>query len=227
MPNSRSDLVILGAIDDSLVRHLTEELRDDRYQRHIPLRLFISSPGGSMPLALAVARLLLSLFEHIETYNLATVDSAAVCLYLTGSKRHSFAGSRFFLHPASISLTQPVTEEQLRENIRLIRSDTESMIRFYRERTNLDEATLCHWFTTPTVFTGDEAVAQGIATDLCTRIDDFSPRYLSSDLPLPLGDMAPAVPGARPELPSSLPPHGGTAQPSRAEPSRGCSVIAP
>lgn len=206
MPNTHSDLVLLGSIDDTLVHRLTQELQHDRYQRHIPLRLFISSPGGSMPLALTLARLLLSLFDHIETYNLATVDSAAVCLFLTGEQRHSFASSRFFLHPASIPITHPATEAQLQGHLRLIRSDTSAMIDFYQERTGIDEATLRRWFATPTVLTSHEAIAQGIATDLCTSITEFSPHYLTADSSRLPGDNAP-VSGAHPASPSSSPTH--------------------
>ena len=207
MPHAHSDLVLLGSIDDTLVQNLTRELQHDRYQRHIPLRLFISSPGGSMPLALTLARLLLSLFDHIETYNLATVDSAAVCLYLTGNKRHSFTSSRFFLHPASVALTQPATEERLQENLRIIRSDTASMIDFYQERTNIDEPTLRHWFATPTVLTSNEAIAQGIATDLCTDIPDFSPHYLPLNVPpCDLASMPEALIPLSPSPYRSLPP---------------------
>lgn len=212
MPTAHSDLVLLGSIDDTLVQRLTRELQHDRYQRHIPLRLFISSPGGSMPLALTLARLLLSLFDHIETYNLATADSAAVCLYLTGSKRHSFASSRFFLHPASIAITHRATEDQLQENLRLIRSDTNAMVHFYQERTGIGQATLRQWFGVPTVLTSHEAIAHGIATDLCTDIQDFSPHYLTSDVS-PQSDDTAAGHGAQPALPSTLPMNSTFASP--------------
>ncbi len=178
MPTEHSDLVITGGIDAGMLQGLIRELQQERYQRHIPLRLFISSPGGSMPLALAMARLLLSLFDHIETYNLATVDSAAVCLFLSGSRRCCFPSSRFFLHPASLETGAAQNEAQMLENLSLIRSDTESMLSFYRERTGIDEAKLRHWFAVPTVLSCAEALAEGIATDSCHDIPGFAPHYL-------------------------------------------------
>ncbi|HIX20614.1 MAG TPA: ATP-dependent Clp protease proteolytic subunit [Candidatus Akkermansia intestinigallinarum] len=180
MTNPHNDLVVLGSINDSLLSNLTRELQLERYSRHVPLRLFISSPGGSTAMALTMSRLLLSLFEHIETYNLAIVDSAAVCLFLIGSKRSAFAGSRFFLHPATLAFNESLTETQILENLRLIRSDRETMLHFYRERTRLDEAAIKQWFDVPTSLSGSEALAQGLATDLCDNIPDFAPRYLNS-----------------------------------------------
>lgn len=185
MTDKHSDLVIMGGINDALLQNLTQELQHDCYQRHIPLRLFISSPGGSMPLALTMSRMLLSLFDHIETYNLAIVDSAAVCLYLTGSKRFVFSSSRFLLHPASITLRESVTIAQMHEHIRLIRSDTESMIRFYHERTGHDDAILRRWFDKSLTMTASESIEQKIATDICSNIPNFSPRYImiNEDIP--------------------------------------------
>lgn len=188
MAYKHSDLVIMGGINDALLYNLTQELQQECYQRHIPLRLFISSPGGSMPLALTMSRMLLSLFDHIETYNFAIVDSAAVCLYLTGSKRYVFSSSRFLLHPASITLRESVNITQMHEHIRLIRSDTESMIRFYHERMEHDDATLHRWFESALVMTASEAIEQKIATDICRDIPDFSPRYLITKEDIPIED---------------------------------------
>ncbi len=180
MQTEYSDLVIIGGIDDKMLQNLMLELQKDCYQRHIPLRLFISSPGGSMPLALTMSRLLISLFDHIETYNIATVDSAAVCLYLAGSQRYCFPSSRFFLHPASMEVRHPMNEEQMLENLNLIRSDTESMQTFYRERTGIKTSKLCRWFKAPTVLSAPDAIKHGIATELCDDIPDFSPHYINN-----------------------------------------------
>lgn len=174
-----SDLVVLGGITDELLWRFTGELRHPRYRRRRRLRLFINSPGGSMPHALALSRLLLNLFEEIETYNLAMVDSAAVCLYLVGSKRFTFSSSRFFLHPPALASNGPASEAQMLETLSLIRSDTESMIHFYRERTGNDPAVIRRWFQEPCVLSGEEALRQHVATDLCRELPRFSPRYLT------------------------------------------------
>lgn len=180
MQNEHSDLVIMGGISDDLIEKLIREIQKDRYQRNIPLRLFINSPGGSIPLALSISRLLLNLFDYIETYNLATVDSSAICLYLTGNKRCCFPNSRFFLHPPSISLNDHLTQNQLQENITLIRSDTKSMLNFYHERTHIETGTLESWFNHTIAFSGIESIKQNISTDICADISDFSPCYINS-----------------------------------------------
>ncbi len=180
MQTEHTDLFLAGNIDDRMLQSLIQELQHERYQRHIPLRLFINSPGGSMPLALSISRLLLNLFTTIETYNMAMVDSAAVCLYLTGSKRHAFPGSRFFLHPPAIDLHEALNEVQLSEQLNLIRSDTEAMVEFYHERTALEHDALRPWFETATVLSAAEAINHGIATDLCRDIPDFSPHFLNN-----------------------------------------------
>ncbi len=189
-----TDLVITGSITEMLAERLIEELQHERYQRDIPLRLFLNSPGGNMPVALAMSRLLLSSFETIETYNLATVDSAAVCLYLIGGKRCTFESSRFYLHPPTIPHDGPLSRENLHELSLLLHSDTEAMIAFYQERTGIDAELLRAWFQQHTVLSGPQSIEQKISTELCSAIDDFAPRYIQSPI-MPLSPCPTAQPG--------------------------------
>ncbi len=175
-----TDLVVSGSINDMLAERLIVELQQEQYQRDIPLRLFLNSPGGSMPIALALARLLLSSFNTIETYNLATVDSAAVCLFLTGERRHAFTTSRFYLHPPTIQHDAPLSQEGIRELSLLLKSDTAAMTAFYHERTGIRQKKLASWFRHHTVLTGEQSLRERISTELCCGIHDFSPRYIQS-----------------------------------------------
>lgn len=109
------DLYISGTINRTMVDKILEELQTDYYQPEKLLRLVIDSPGGSISMALTLARLLMNCFADIHTYNMSVVDSAAVCLYLCGNKRFASPSSRFFIHPPAISVQGEQTEHQLME----------------------------------------------------------------------------------------------------------------
>lgn len=62
----------------------------------------ISCGGGSVASALAIYEYLCSLEVEVITHNVGVVDSAAVLVFLGGSKRYAVKGSSFLLHPIVI-----------------------------------------------------------------------------------------------------------------------------
>ena len=172
------DLFISGSINRELVDRVLTELQKDYYQPEKLLRLVIDSPGGSIPMALTMARFLMSCFTEIHTYNLSMVDSAAVCLYLCGSKRFANSTCRFFMHPPAVEVRELQTEQQLKELLQALQTDTKSMIGFYCERTSTPRKTWERVFRNTHHMSVSDARKMDIVTDIGEVIPQFRPRVI-------------------------------------------------
>ena len=172
------DLLISGAINRELVDGILDDIQTDYYQPDKLLRLVIDSPGGSIPLALTLARFLMNCFSEIHTYSLSMVDSAAVCLYLCGGRRYAYPSSRFFMHPPSVPVHGIQTELQLKEILQGLQTDTRCMIDFYCERTSISRSVWQKVFRSSRYMDVDEAARYEIVTDVCAMIPDFYPHVL-------------------------------------------------
>lgn len=172
------DLYISGNINRELIDNLLEELKKEVYQPHKCLRLVIDSPGGSISYAISLARFLMGCFPEIHTYNLNSVDSAAVCLFLAGSRRFALPSACFFMHPPSIDVTGNHTEDQLKELLQKLQADTARMIQYYAERTPSPVETWEGIFKQTKQMNAAEMQGYGVVTDICHD----SPHFLPSNI---------------------------------------------
>ena len=177
--NESCDLFISGGINRELVERILVEAQKDYYQPNKLLRLVIDSPGGSIPLALTLARFLMNCFREIHTYNLSAVDSAAVCLYLCGNKRYANPTSRFFMHPPGVHVQGTQNEQQLKEILQGLQTDTKCMIDFYCERTTTSRDTWVDVFRNTRHMHVAEAQQYNIVTDECVSIPNFRPHIVT------------------------------------------------
>jgi len=162
-----------------LVDKILGEIQQDHYQPEKRLRLVIDSPGGSVTHSIFLARVLMNCFHDIHTYNLGTVDSAAICLYLCGSARCACPSSRFFLHPPGVAVKGIQTETQLKDILQGLQTDTQDMVDFYTERTGLPAKTWRTIFRHTRHITAKEARKFNIVTKLTPLISEFAPRVIS------------------------------------------------
>lgn len=174
------DLYISGTINREMVDKILEEVQTDYYQAEKLLRLVIDSPGGSIPLAITLARFLMNCFDEIHTYNLSVTDSAAVCLYLCGHKRFASPASRFFIHPPEINVQGEQTERQLICLLQGLQTETKSMVTFYCERTATSRATWEELFRHTQYLPVSEAQELGIVSDVRAKIPHFRPHIIAS-----------------------------------------------
>lgn len=172
------DIYISGNINRELIDNILEKLKKDVYQPHKCLRMIIDSPGGSISYAISLARFLMGCFPTIYTYNLNSVDSAAVCLFLAGSKRFALPAACFFMHPPSIDVTGNHTEDQLKELLQKLQADTARMVQYYTERTTSPIETWESIFKQTKQMNAAEMQGYGVVTDICYE----SPLFLPSNI---------------------------------------------
>jgi ATP-dependent Clp protease, protease subunit len=69
------------------------------------ITIVISSPGGDMASAFAAYNILRSVPAEITTFNVGTIDSAAMLIYCAGKYRYSFPSpARFLIHSNALTL---------------------------------------------------------------------------------------------------------------------------
>lgn len=169
---NQRDIVMCGVINDEMARHVIVEIQRECYTRETELRLFIDSSGGSMPIASALAHILLSAFPNLTTYNLSSVKSSAMYLYLCGGKRICYPEGSFMMHPAAVECRMSQMDAAaLREHMQSLEMDTESAVRFYQSRTGIESKCWREWFSRQTLMSAQEALEKGIVTDVIDNIE--------------------------------------------------------
>lgn len=178
---STSDLVIVGSINDTMVEKLLQELQQPCYERHHVLRLLIHSPGGSLSSAMAMAGLFNACFKEIHTYNLAAIDSAAICLYLIGHKRFATVTAHFHLHPLVLPIEGNKTIEDLEAALQGLKADMKCITEFYSTRTGLPREKVKKLLQKPYLLTTKEALELGFVTEPISGLADFHPHYIGGN----------------------------------------------
>lgn len=95
----------VGMVDLKSIDHLLQTVNVAHHEGVEQLILGIASPGGRTKNAMLAHNYLISTGMKIATHNLGFVDSAAMWLFLAGSKRSAAPGSSFFIHAAAAQLS--------------------------------------------------------------------------------------------------------------------------
>lgn len=113
--------------------NIIKEIPDEISELH----LYINSYGGSVPIALSIAKILDALPCKIMTYNLGHCDSAAMLLFVAGQERVCDIHSTFFAHTVSIKLSGEYTLDSIRMSYLNLRRDYKNIISFLSQKTSL------------------------------------------------------------------------------------------
>lgn len=160
---SEAHIILMDTIDtekaENILSILKEKVSDDCTQNH----LAIQSPGGSVPVALALANLLLSLSCPITTYNIGNVDSAALIIFAAGTKRICSPKALFHTHPISKNVEGIQTIETLSSLIQEIEEDTRRVAEFLADRAkNTPASTWKELMSKTHIISSDEALKMGL-----------------------------------------------------------------
>jgi ATP-dependent Clp protease protease subunit len=103
------------------------------------IHLIIASGGGSVSAALLIYGFLRGLPAKLTTYNVSTIQSAAMIVFLAGEKRTASQNAIFMFHPfkESFSGNPSFNTEDLTERQELLSIDIKRVADVYQERTSL------------------------------------------------------------------------------------------
>jgi ATP-dependent protease ClpP protease subunit len=102
---------------------------------HPEVTLCMASTGGMLDVAHYVYNVLEALPLRIVTYNLLTVQSAAILIFMCGDERYGVPGSTFFFHnPTLETQAQRLTGSLLSEKLKTIEDDITRSTAIYAAR---------------------------------------------------------------------------------------------
>jgi ATP-dependent Clp protease, protease subunit len=138
----------------------------ERGARHVTL--CISSVGGAPEQALYAYEILRALPSEVEltTHNVATVQSAAMILFLAGSKRLAVPNATFLMHKTTHNPGTAVGAEHLSYGADSVRADDTSAMAIVADRTGRDLNTVRKWFRGQKIRDTTFAKGEGIITEV-------------------------------------------------------------
>lgn len=112
----------IGPINDSSISQLVSDLNSKK--RDITsLTLQISSSGGSLNAGITAYNLLKAMPFPITTHNIGDTSSAAILLYLAGSKRIAENASKFMIHPVMMTINEELSLFKAAEMLHTLEAD--------------------------------------------------------------------------------------------------------
>lgn len=161
-----STYIISGVIDNMCFNRLLEFVENRVVDSCERLNVKISSGGGNVGVALAMAHFLHTLPCKVHTYNLANVDSAAVVVFASGFRRVSPPHGIFTFHPPSKDMSGRMTSAELRGAAGEIDSDLARIAEFLETRTSVSSEEWRMRMQTSSRLSANEALCIGLVTDI-------------------------------------------------------------
>ena len=164
--------VFCGQINEqstqNLIRHLASATQKVKH-----VHLFFQSNGGISTCAIGLYEFLKTYPILISIYNMSSLQSAAVTVYLGAKRRIVGSHANFMIHGVYIqgSVVLQQTEEALRKNTEDVRHQNKMLKSFLKSHTRIPKNDLSKISNEEFLYTAKEAVKFGIAT----AIGDFSP----------------------------------------------------
>jgi ATP-dependent protease ClpP protease subunit len=120
----------LCRVDEFTVTQLLDIIKQQMQDGVEKIILLISSSGGNVFYGLSVYNFLKGMPIEVITHNFGSVDSSAGVIYCAGSKRYSSPDARFLIHPLTWTYSDTTTlyEEQMEENLKSFRIDSENVV---------------------------------------------------------------------------------------------------
>lgn len=129
------------------------------------LNLYINSSGGTVAIALALARFIEKLQGEVWTYNAGHCDSAAVVLFAAGRVRVvNGRQSSFFVHEVRKEVQGLHSIKTLESELKILRRDTRDITSFLERCTKRKQGLWERDMKKGIVFTGERAVRTRLAT---------------------------------------------------------------
>jgi ATP-dependent protease ClpP protease subunit len=132
---------------------------------HPEVTLCMASTGGMLDVAHYVYNVLEALPLRIVTYNLLTVQSAAILIFMCGDERYGVPGSTFFFHnPTLETQAQRLTGSVLSEKLKTIEDEITRSTAVYAAKTGRSVEQIRKWQAADTTMDTGAATRNRIVT---------------------------------------------------------------
>lgn len=163
-----------GDVDKKATAGTLLWLNDQLYsqgQSITKLRFFISSGGGDMDSAISLYDYLKAFPVTVETIGVGRVESAAVLIFLAGSKRSVVKDCRFRLHEGLYTVGQPTNTLQVhQETLGLFKTLLDRMTEIVAKETSHEKAEIAKILREGRTLTAVEAKEFGLVQEIVDEI---------------------------------------------------------
>jgi ATP-dependent protease ClpP protease subunit len=167
--NAEHYVVFEGPINDTNTSRLMSIIALQIPKGLKEIHLVVGTGGGSIADALLTYAFLCALPTMLTTYNLSTVASAGVIIYLAGERRIAAPNAVFQFHDATLNFSRPPTSMTLHEFIdgkTSLAMNLERMEQIYRDRTSLTPVQIEEFHQHAVFFDATAAHNAGIAHEV-------------------------------------------------------------
>lgn len=167
-------LFLTEAVDSASMTELIKQVKylDSRDDAGEEITLFINSPGGSVISGLALYDVLTASKSPIRTVCIGDASSMGAILFLAGEKREMLPHTRLMIHDPSFGSMDVGGKKphELRQEVESLERVKSVLAEIISAKTGKTSEEICKITANDTYFTAEEAMAFGLATDICKGV---------------------------------------------------------
>lgn len=167
-------LFLTEAVDSASMTELIKQIKylDSREDAGEEITLFINSPGGNVISGLALYDVLTASRSPIRTVCIGDAASMGAILFLAGDKREMLPHTRLMIHDPSFGSLDVGGKKphELRQEVESLERVKVILAEIISAKTGKTSEEICKITANDTYFTAEEAIAFGLATDICKGV---------------------------------------------------------
>lgn len=142
MNNAETTINFTGSVNEENVRAFVTEIKNLVAENSdgTSLTIYISSPGGSVDIAVELFNFLKLLDCKIRTVNMSCVNSAAIVVFAAGTERICLPCSSFYVHAVSKNLNGNFTADDLLREAREMSANTDKVATILASASNKNKS---------------------------------------------------------------------------------------
>ena len=168
MKNADVKLSFTGKVDEETVRAFINEIKTviEENPESTSLTIYISSPGGSVDIAVELFYFLKLLDCKVRTVNISCVNSAAIIIFAAGTERISLPCSTFYVHSVTKNLNGNFTAEDLLREAKEMAFNTDKVATILASTSNKNKSYWKRLMKKGCLLTPQKAKDLGIVNDI-------------------------------------------------------------
>ena len=168
MKNSDIKINFTGNVNEENARAFINELKNliTENPESTSLTIYISSPGGSVDIAVELFNFLKLLDCKIRTVNISCVNSAAIIIFAAGTERISLPCSSFYVHSVSKHMDGDFTADDLFREAREMTANTDKVAAILANTSNKNKSYWKCLMKKGCLLTSQKAKELGLVNDI-------------------------------------------------------------
>lgn len=168
MNNNDIKISFTGGVNEENVRAFIYEIKNlnEKFPDSTSLTIYISSPGGSVDIAVELFNFLKLLDCKIQTVNMSCVNSAAIIIFAAGTERICLPCSSFYVHSITKNLNGTFTADDLLREAKEMTANTDKVATILANTSNKNKSYWKRLMRKGCLLTSQKAKELGLVNDI-------------------------------------------------------------